>query len=231
MDTGHNEMIWCVSSIVASCYRYWHEMCVRPVSVCLRVRVSVWRGRSRLTSSNNTRKRSARIRAPRAGFLPCNSERQPFLKKPHILQLSGSDWSSERRINSADKDVNKSSRCPAERGDLHLFFFFFWINHADSGFFWLNPKLSLGRGNHVTGYSVQFQPCLHEFNSLIVAWSPHDHNQWNRKKRTPRRDFFSHFFSSSSLGSNISKNKSANFPRLSGSGDELRIRARERFYQ
>lgn len=60
---------------------YWREMCV---CVCGCLCVSVWWGRSRLTSSNNTRKRSARIRAPQAGLLLCNSERQPFLKT-HIL--------------------------------------------------------------------------------------------------------------------------------------------------
>lgn len=46
----------------------------------------------------------------------------------------------------------------------------------------------------MTGYSVQFQPCLHEFNSLIVAWSPHDHNQLNRKNSTGRFFFFKYFF-------------------------------------
>lgn len=101
------------------------------------------------------------------------------------------DWTGgcERRINWADKDVNKNSRPPAERGVLLLSF---WINQADSGFFWLNPKLSLGRGNHVTGNSVQFQPCLHEFNSLIVARSPYGRNQWYRKNTTTI--FFNDFF-------------------------------------
>ena len=50
----------------------------------------------------------------------------------------------------------------------------------------------MGRSNHVTGNSVQFQPCLHEFNSLTVARSPYGRNQWNRKKT--QLDFLNDFF-------------------------------------
>jgi len=73
------------------------------------------------------------------------------------------------------KCVNKLAR-PREWGvPLGLFS----INHTDSGFFWLNPKLSLDRGNHVTSNTVQFQPCLHESNSLMAPRSPHGRNQQN----------------------------------------------------
>jgi len=37
----------------------------------------------------------------------------------------------------------------------------------------------LDRGNHVTSNTVQFQPCLHESNSLMAPRSPHGRNQQN----------------------------------------------------
>lgn len=114
------------------------------------------------------------------------------------------------------KCVNKLAR-PREWGvPLGLFS----INHTDSGFFWLNPKLSLDRGNHVTSNTVQFQPCLHESNSLMAPRSPYGRNQQNSFLNPAR------YFIISSLGH---KFVSGEFARLGG--DELRIRARDGFYQ
>lgn len=54
------------------------------VCVCVCAVCGVWWGRSPLTSSNNTRKRSARIRAPRLCSFPVIVSASAILKK-HIL--------------------------------------------------------------------------------------------------------------------------------------------------
>lgn len=115
------------------------------------------------------------------------------------------------------KCANKLAR-PWEWGvPLRLFS----INHADSGSFWLNPKLSLDSGNHVTSNTVQFQPCLHE-SSLMVSRSPYGRNQQNS-------DFFytGHNISLFLLRSQIC---ARGIPLRLG-GDELRIWARDGLYQ
>lgn len=134
------------------------------------------------------------------------------------LTLSGTGYTYILRSSGQTdhKCVNKLAR-PREWGvPLGLFS----INHTDSGFFWLNPKLSLDRGNHVTSNTVQFQPCLHESNSLMAPRSPYGRNQQNSFFNPAR------YFILSSLGR---KFVSGEFGRLGG--DELRIRARDGFYQ
>lgn len=135
----------------------------------------------------------------------------------HSVSGTGYTYHLRSSGQTDHKCANKLAR-PREWGvPLGLFS----INHTDSGFFWLNPKLSLDRGNHVTSNTVQFQPCLHESNSLMAPRSPYGRNQQNSFFFNPAR-----YFIISSLGH---KFVSGEFARLGG--DELRIRARDGFYQ
>lgn len=130
--------------------------------------------------------------------------------------------SSEHVDKLFTKCANKLAR-PWEWGvPLRLFS----INHADSGSFWLNPKLSLDRGNHVTSNTVQFQPCLHE-SSLMVSRSPYGRNQKNSDLF-----FFFFFYTGHNISLFLLKSqiRARRIPLRLG-GDELRIRARDGLYQ